>query len=118
VDLVGELQQAALEGSRLYHQDENDHPSEEGHLTIARILGPHLLAYMTAPASHPFLFQDFYGPIRVCILRNGKTYRFDSEKIFLKTGWTKEDILPAPPPEMDIIPYGGKVQAGSGGFGP
>ena len=90
VDVIGPLQQAALQPLSLYPTSDDGHPVARGYQVIADALSPYVKRLLPAPPADGIAVLNDPkrpGESLVYLLRDGGVYLFTSRQALLDNGW-------------------------------
>lgn len=111
IDLLADLQQAALGEDLLYPSDDNGHPSELGYAAIGRMLASRVGAYLSAPPSGFFVADGGPKKRQAMLVRDGRVWVFRSLAIAREHGWSLERAPVFPQRLVANLPRAGMITA-------
>ncbi len=109
VDVIADLQRAALNAIPLYPPNVNGHPIAAGYNIIATSIAKHVAPLL--PNRHEGLYavKLANGEMRPALVRGGVVWSFLNSEVFRGNGWSSDELEVMTWRDLEKYPIGGEI---------
>ena len=118
VDVLGPLQNAALNDTALYPENSNGHPLAPGYEVIGRVVADVVEPMIPPLPAGPVAIRTGENRYQVFVVKEGKAWIFPNRELLTANGWANDDIPLVSPRDLANVAQGVVDGVDHARFGP